>query len=198
MWQKSDFMILITFLGLALAAPDTVAQEKSLLEESRALAQRFAMQLQAELKAALSDGGPINAITVCKEEAPQIASELSRLSGAKVGRTSLRSRNAINAPESWEREVLGRYFQPTAQLTDKRIEFFATESGDVRYMQAIRTGGLCLTCHGHIAQGDLSRALDADYPFDQARGYEIGSLRGAFSITWPNPGGYVEGAEVGR
>ncbi len=198
MLQKSDFLILITFVGLALVAPNTMAQNKSLLEESRALAKRFAMQLQAELKAALSDGGPIHSIAVCKEEAPKIASALSRQSGAKVGRTSLRPRNAINAPEPWQTEVLDQYFQPTAQVTDKRIEYFAESSGDVRYMQAIRTGGLCLTCHGQIPQGDLTGALDADYPYDQARGYEIGSLRGAFSITWPNAERYVEAVREGR
>ena len=198
MLQKSDFLILITFVGLALAAPNTMAQDKSLLEESRALAQRFAMQLQAELKAALSEGGPIHAIAVCKEEAPRIASALSRSSGAKVGRTSLKPRNALNAPEVWESDVLVRYFQPAVQMTDKRIEYFAASSGDVRYMQAIRTGGLCLTCHGQIPQGDFSRALEADYPYDRARGYELGSLRGAFSITWPDAGRHVEGVEEAR
>ena len=200
MLQKPDFLILATFLWVVLSAPDTIAQEqeKSLLEESRALAQRFAMQLQTELKAALSDGGPIHAIAVCRDEAPKIASALSRQSGAKVGRTSLRPRNAINAPESWQSKVLNQYFQPTVQITDARIEYFSASSGDLRYMQAIRTGGLCLTCHGQMPEGDLTRALDVDYPYDQARGYEIGSLRGAFSIIWPNAGRYVEGVEEAR
>lgn len=197
MLQRPGFLMLMTFLGTLLAAPYSVAREEPLLETSRALAQRFAMELQTELKSALAQGGPVHAINVCREEAPRIASKLSRETGAKVARTSLQTRNAINAPEPWQVEVLTSYFKPEVQATDKRVEFYAESSDDVRYMQAIRTGGLCLTCHGQVPEGDLARQLDIDYPYDQARGYEFGSLRGAFSITWPQSGRYVEGVDEG-
>lgn len=197
MLHRPDFLLLVTFLVTVLSAPYSVAREEPLLETSRALAQRFAMELQVELKAALAQGGPEHAISVCKEEAPRIASKLSRETGAKVARTSLLLRNAMNAPEPWQVEVLTSYFQPEVLATDKRVEFYAESSGDVRYMQAIRTGGLCLICHGQVPEGDLARQLDSDYPYDQARGYELGSLRGAFSITWPQSGRYVEGVDEG-
>ena len=195
---KPYSLVLMTFLCTLLAAPYSVAREATLLETSRALAHRFAMELQVELKSALAQGGPVHAISVCKEEAPRIASKLSRETGAKVARTSLQSRNTINAPDPRQVEVLTSYFQPEVQATDKRVEFFSQSYGDVRYMQVIRTGGLCLTCHGPVLADDLVKQLDLDYPFDQARGYEIGSLRGAFSITWPQAGRYAESVDEGR
>jgi hypothetical protein len=176
---------LVFFLCGILPGPWLAAQEDPLLEASRALAQRFGQELQTELKAALVNGGPAAAVSVCRDAAPRIASALSREAGAKIGRTSLLLRNPINTPEPWQANVLTQYFQPTVLTTDKRVEYFARSGDDVRYMQAIRTGGLCLTCHGQDLDGALLEQLDTDYPHDQARGYELGVLRGAFSITWP-------------
>lgn len=179
--------LLVFLLSGILPGPWIAAQEDPLLESSRALAQRFGQELQAELKAALISGGPVAAISVCRDSAPRIASALSREAGAKIGRTSLLLRNAINAPEPWQVNVLTRYFEPAVRTTDKRVEYFVRSAGDVdvRYMQAIRTGGLCLTCHGQNLDSALAKQLEADYPHDRARGYELGALRGAYSITWP-------------
>ncbi|XOV82815.1 MAG: DUF3365 domain-containing protein [bacterium] len=185
MTQKAHLLMMTALISTVFSASFTEAQEMPLLETSRAVVQRFATALQVELQAALVEGGPQQAVSVCKEQAPKIASALSRETGAKVGRTSLQTRNAVNSPEPWQVEVLVRYFEPEVQATDKRVEYFSQSSGDIRYMQAIRTGGLCLTCHGQDLSTDLTEQLDRQYPFDRARGYTPGSLRGAFSVTWP-------------
>jgi hypothetical protein len=52
-------------------------------------------------------------------------------------------------------------------------------------MKAIPTGAVCLACHGQTLAPEIQEALDTDYPHDRARGYELGQIRGAFSITWP-------------
>ena len=93
--------------------------------------------------------------------------------------------NSQGVEEQWEEAVLANLFQVTAEETDKRIEFFATEQGVVRYMQAIRMGGVCLTCHGASLTSSVEELLDSEYPRDRARGYGLNELRGAFSITWP-------------
>jgi uncharacterized protein DUF3365 len=173
-------------LLLLLIAFPVKAQDRVTLESSRQLAQRFGLELQSALQQALASGSPEQAIAVCRDEAPQIASKLARQSGAKIGRTSRRYRNPMNAPEQWEEAVLANLFQVTAEETDKRIEFFATEQGVVRYMQAIRMGGVCLTCHGASLTSSVEELLDSEYPRDRARGYGLNELRGAFSITWPN------------
>jgi hypothetical protein len=52
-------------------------------------------------------------------------------------------------------------------------------------MRAIPTDALCLTCHGKTLAPDLAAAIARNYPGDQATGFELGQLRGAFSVTWP-------------
>jgi len=171
-------------LALCAAGHLAVAQDDPLLEASRDLTQRFGQQLQAALQDAMSEGGPVAAITVCKDEAPRIASELSRESGAKVSRTSERFRNPANAPEPWQALILAE-FEASASESDGIIEYFSRTDGTVRYMQGIRLGPVSLACHGASIPDDVRRELEAEYPHDRARGYEIGELRGAFSISWP-------------
>ena len=58
------------------------------------------------------------------------------------------------------------------------------EDGTIRYMSAIKTGAVCLVCHGDNLVDAISEKLDVDYPHDRARGYAQGDIRGAFSLTW--------------
>jgi hypothetical protein len=171
----------IFLTGLILMLPVTAAgDESALLLKSRELTAEYASLLQAELKAALSEGGPVAAISVCQDRAPAIASELSRRSGAKIGRTSLRFRNPGNAPEPWQRDVLADFDTGASQ------EFFdETAQGETRFMKAIPTGAVCLACHGETLAAEIEAALDEGYPHDLARGYTPGQIRGAFSIVWP-------------
>ncbi|MDH3304717.1 MAG: DUF3365 domain-containing protein [Gammaproteobacteria bacterium] len=162
------------------------AADDSRLDESRALVQSFGARLQSELQQSLAEGGPVGAISVCKNKAPQIASELSRQSGAKVRRTSLRFRNPANVAEPWESRVLQAFDSKAASGADAPLEYFARQDdGTVRYMAAIRTGAVCLACHGAFLSPEMDAIIDADYPHDRARGYRPGDIRGAFSVTWP-------------
>jgi hypothetical protein len=50
-------------------------------------------------------------------------------------------------------------------------------------MSGIKTGAVCLVCHGDNLADAISEKLAADYPHDRARGYAQGDIRGAFSLT---------------
>jgi len=178
---------LLVFLAAASFVACLQAADDPRLEESRALVQSFGATLQGELKKGLAEGGPVGAIRVCKDKAPQIASELSRLSGAKVRRTSLRFRNPANAPEPWETSVLLEFEQQAigAEAATPSEHFAQDADGTIRYMAVIKTGAVCLTCHGAPLSPELDAILDAGYPHDRARGYALGDVRGAFSVTWP-------------
>jgi hypothetical protein len=164
----------------------TLAADDTMLTESRAITQEFATRLQSALQAAMAEGGPTEAISVCKDLAPRIASELSRQTGAQVGRTSLRIRNPRNLPADWQAEILREFDTRASTDSDSAPEYFQRqEDGTVRYMKAIPTGGLCVACHGAAVPDDVNQLLDELYPHDRARGYEPGDIRGAFSIVWP-------------
>jgi hypothetical protein len=149
-------------------------------------------QLKAELTKAIAEGGPMAAINVCYLRAPEIAAQLSQASGARVGRTALRVRNPSNAPDDLERTVLEQFAADLGSgPIDRPLEaVFEIRRGDAverRYMRAIPTDALCLTCHGKTIAPDLAAAIARDYPQDQATGFEQGQLRGAFSVVWPAP-----------
>ena len=159
--------------------------EDALLIESRDITAQFGAELKAALQDAMASGGPISAISVCRDLAPQIASQLSRESGAKVSRTSLRFRYPANAPEPWQAAILEE-FESTAteSRTTEHFEHFGKNGA--RYLQAIPTGALCLSCHGVELPADVQDTLSREYPHDRARGYSVGDIRGAFTITWPD------------
>lgn len=154
-----------------------------LLAQSRSLVADFEGRLKAQLQSAMKAGGPVEAISVCRDVAPQIAADLSRESGAAIGRVSKRLRNPGNMAETWQSDVLSS-FAESRHNGESVTEYFERSDGRTRYAKAIHMGPLCLACHGSTLAPDVSAALAADYPHDRAAGYELGQLRGAFSVTW--------------
>lgn len=163
------------------------------VENARAVAQQLVQQLGAELRKALSAGGPAAAITVCKVAAPEIAGRLSRSHGAKVARVSLKVRNPmLGLPDAWEQEMLTRFEQrlKAGEKPDaiEHAEVVAEPTGRyLRYMRAIPVQPLCLSCHGDRATHapEVAEVLAREYPHDLAFGYTVGQLRGAVTIKQP-------------
>ena len=181
---------LIVILGPVTLTTAEPVPETAWIEQSRQLTLQLGGQLKGELAKAIADGGPIAAINVCYTRAPEIAAQLSKSSGARVGRTALRVRNPSNAPDSLERSVLEQFATDLGSgPIDRPLEAaFEIRRGDAlerRYMRAIPTDALCLTCHGKTLAPELAAAIAQNYPGDQGTGFELGQLRGAFSVIWP-------------
>lgn len=172
-----------TLLCLLLAGTAQAADDlQALTAEGKALIPPFQQQLMATVKQAMQSGGPVMAVESCQLLAPQIASEHSQAPWT-VGRTSMQVRNPANAPDAWEEQVLLEFAeqqangQPLAGM--QKVE---TVDGELRIMQAIPTGEPCLACHGKNLKPEVAAAIDQRYPKDQARGYDAGQLRGAFTL----------------
>jgi hypothetical protein len=187
--KPSAILILAALSPVGCLAADA-ADAPPWVEQSRQLANQLGGQLKAELTAAIAAGGPVSAIDVCHTRAPEIAAKLSQESGAQVGRTALRVRNPANAPNGIERDVLEQFgvdlASGKAQMPLEAV-FEIDRNGQVerRYMRAIATDAVCLTCHGKALAPEVAAAIARDYPGDQATGFEQGQLRGAFVVTWP-------------
>ena len=185
---------ILTAVGLCLLTSLTLAQASSddpMTEQAKGLIKQFAGQLQSELKTAIETGGPVEAISVCKDHAPAIAAELSESSGWDIGRVSLKARNTtLGTPDAWETQVLESFEtrlangQPANALS--QAEVVEDDGGRTfRFMKAIPTGEICLACHGTTIVEPVARALDEHYPNDRARGFEVGDIRGAFTLSKP-------------
>lgn len=70
----------------------------------------------------------------------------------------------------------------------EHVEIVKTDAQDrIRFMKAIPTAGVCIACHGESIADDVVAAIDKSYPADLARGYKLGDVRGAFSLSKPLP-----------
>jgi hypothetical protein len=174
--------------SLALACPAfaETAPAPELKAKAAELVKAYAGKLNAALNSAIQAGGAEGALEVCNTQAPVIAAEMSRSSGWSVARTSLKPRNAASAPDDDERRIMESFDariargEKAADLTSAEI---VEQNGKVfRFVKAIPTGPVCLTCHGDNVAPDLKRKITALYPQDQATGYKEGDMRGVFSL----------------
>jgi Protein of unknown function (DUF3365) len=184
------FLLLSCSPVAAFAADgDSTAREQA----ARSAVGDFAKRLGGELKKTMGAEGPAAAISVCRDVAPKIAGELSRSNGWRVTRVSTKPRNPmLGMADAWELKVLAQFAMRAGRgepLQKMSFSEVVSESGQkyFRYMQAIGIQPICLTCHGAAGQlpESIKTALKADYPYDLATGYQVGELRGAFSIKQP-------------
>jgi hypothetical protein len=194
MWI-SGRLVTVLLAGL-LAAPVVAGPEEEAdryREEARAVTGELAGQLMSRLQAAIAEGGPANGISVCRDQAPAIKTALSLERGWEVSRVGTRIRNSLlGTPDAWERAVLAEFqrrHEEGESFGDMERAEVVTEGDEryFRYMRPIGTQGICLNCHGERGQmNEAVRAqLDERYPHDRAVGYEVGDLRGAFTVKIP-------------
>jgi len=178
---------------LALVAGSVNSEpEDPRLARSQEIVARFQGELSGRLSQAMAAGGPVHAIEVCSRDAPVIASRLSAESGASVARVALAARNAGNTGDAGERGILEE-FRADIQAGNREaaVRFEVEADGSARYMKAIITQPMCLACHGPTLAPEVESAVLQRYPVDQATGFSVGDLRGAFVVRWPpaNPAG---------
>jgi len=170
-----------------LAESTTPADTSALEQEAQQVVQQFGGQLKSVLQATMMSGGPVQAMQVCKTNAPQIAQTVGAEQGWVVARTSAKVRNPNNQPDAWEAQVLADWADKIANgapVAGLKTSAVVEQNGHqvFRYMQAIPTADLCLNCHGSQLSAQVQETLQALYPQDQATGFAAGDLRGAFSL----------------
>jgi len=182
-------MITTVALVAALTATTAVhaADAETLKGEAKKVAMSFGGPLKKALGAGMKNGGPVNAIGVCNEKAPGIAAKAATDSGWEVGRTSLKLRNPNNEADAWELNVLNLFEarkaageKPDALAFGEVVE--TNGQKQFRFMKAIGTADVCLSCHGKDIKPEVAAKLDGLYPDDKARGFSKGDIRGAFTL----------------
>ncbi len=187
---------LLSLLATLPAQADEPAAgiDADVAQSTRSIAMDLMNQLGQKLKGALTNEGPVAAVSVCKEAAPAIAKGLSAQHGAQVTRVGTRVRNPkMGVPNGWQKEALAGF---DARITKGEkpadLEYWKVVEGsdgkrELRYAKAIVTQPLCVTCHGNPEDipAPLMEKIRAEYPDDQATGYSVGKLRGAVVVTRP-------------
>jgi len=182
-------MSLMLILNLNTAQADDLAKFQ---DDSRKVVKEMTSQLGGALQKEMAASGAASAVKVCKDLAPAITSDLSRKTGQRVTRVSLKVRNPLlAAPDAWEQKILAEFATRMEKENPATIDYaeIVTEPQGkfMRYMKAIPVQDVCLKCHGSSEMMDpkVKEQLSAEYPADKATGYATNQLRGAFSIKKP-------------
>jgi hypothetical protein len=161
----------------ALAPEEVPARLADAVARGDAAMEQFRGRLFARLNELIVEGGPANAIRVCRVEAPILARELGATHRVELGRTSLKLRNQGNAPRAW----MAAHLEATRgqQLGDVKPAVF--DLGDrVGLLRPITVMQACTRCHGtaEVFEPEVTAELARFYPGDQATGFARGDLRG--------------------
>lgn len=186
----TSLLLAALFAHPAMAGDELEKRKQASMAASKTLVTELGGVLKKQIKAS----GPAEAISVCREVAPSITGRISNANGWQMTRVSHRYRNALlGMPDGWEKSVLKDFEKRRKAGEDlKKVaysEVVTDAAGDryFRFMKALPTGDICLTCHG--GKDDIPAAvqekLRALYPMDQATGFKKGELRGAISIKQP-------------
>jgi hypothetical protein len=145
--------------------------------------------LGKNLQEAIQQGGVQHAISFCNVNAMPIVDSLSKIHDASIRRVSFKTRNPVDQPDEIERALLEAYeFQWKDSIP---LNANVQKIDDERYLftkPIFVDNALCLVCHGKPENGlllETDEFIKKEYPDDQATGYEIGDLRGMWSIILP-------------
>lgn len=142
--------------------------------------------LQAALGKALSEGGVPNAIQYCNLAAYPLMKQWEDSLGLKIRRVTDRTRNPADRLSEVEMSIFEAYLA-AEELPGSQIQ--ELDEQHLILTKPIPIGNaMCLQCHGTpgkelaVENHALIRKL---YPQDQAINYELGQLRGMWSVVIP-------------
>jgi len=187
-------MLRLALIAVSLLAGVAQAQDLDALKaDTRKNALPVLPKVVGMMQETVAAKGPVEAIPVCKEKAPQLLREQAARTGWDMRRVSLKTRNPERGtPDVWEARQLAD-FNIRAANGEKidsieKAEIVSIDGKPVfRYMKALPVGDVCLKCHGPIDTLDagLKAKLAESYPHDQATGYAKGQIRGALTVKRP-------------
>lgn len=160
---------------------------QKVLEIGNSISANTQKTLGQNLQKALQEGGVENAISFCNLNAMPLVDSLSKQFDAEIRRVSMKPRNQNDFPTDIEKELLEAYDYQWKDSLPLQNNVQALEGDRYLFTKPILVeNALCLTCHGTLENGLLEETkefIKSKYPEDQATGYNIGDLRGMWSIT---------------
>lgn len=194
------FTILSFFVLLMCCGPQNDSQQSenkdnvviidttAVVKAGQEITQASFQTLSSNLQKAMSEGGVSNALEFCNVKAMPLTDFLALHYGIELRRASHQPRNPVNQADSLEMAAIKEYIREIEQGRELKPVTYARDK-TITYHAPIRIQGqLCLSCHGNpgtdITQSDFETIQEL-YPEDEATGFEVGELRGIWSIQFP-------------
>ncbi len=158
-------------------------------EVGAAIAINSQQALGKKLQSALGTGGVEHAIGYCNLQAIPLVDSLAKAFNAHIRRVSVKYRNPADAPSSLELQILEAYEAQKSDSIPLTTNVQPLENDQYLFTKPIIIdNALCLTCHGTPENGLAESTvllINSKYPDDKAIGYNMGDLRGMWSIIIP-------------
>lgn len=176
-------------LATLIASSASARQEKDPATEGPKIIAEALAKLTAELTTAITKDGTAKAIEVCSVRAPHIAGEVGKSHEVALRRASTKPRNPKSTATEAEQAILAAFGLALEKKEAPKPQTITHPDGSVTFHAPIVIANpLCLQCHGN-SEKDITpatlTAIQAAYPKDQATGYQLGDLRGLWSVTFP-------------
>ncbi|MCP4975569.1 MAG: DUF3365 domain-containing protein [Maribacter sp.] len=143
-------------------------------------------QLGKNLSKAIQEKGTVGAVEFCKLRAMGLTDSMSVMHNAIINRVSDQPRNPKNIANSKELGHIAAFKKMAA--TETEIEPIVEEiNGEINFYYPITTNTMCLQCHGKPNEQVIPSTLGILkklYPKDKALGYDVGQVRGIWSINF--------------
>ena len=143
-------------------------------------------QLGKNLIKAIEKDGTVGAVEFCNIEAMKLTDSMSVMHNAIIKRVSDKARNPKNMANAKELGHIAAFKEQAKAGSD--IDPIVEEiNGAVNFYYPIITNTMCLQCHGTRNEqitATTFNALNKLYPEDKATGYDLGQVRGIWSINF--------------
>ena len=143
-------------------------------------------QLGKNLMKAIQEKGTVGAVKFCNIEAMKLTDSMSVMHNAIIKRVSDKARNPKNMANAKELGHIAA-FKESLKAGSEIDPIVEEINGEVNFYYPITTNTMCLQCHGtpneQITATTLT-ALNKLYPEDKATGYDVGQVRGIWSINF--------------
>lgn len=162
-----------------------IKNHSAIIEKGEALSGEAQAKLASALMKAVQDSGVNYALQFCSLNALDLTK--STVEGVEISRVSHKPRNPLNAANSEEMDIIGRYEKLVAQNVGPSPEVVEKTDHFLYYSPILIPANLCLNCHGkpgvEIAEENFI-SIQMLYPEDKAIDFALGDLRGMWKIKF--------------
>ncbi len=173
----------------AVPAALSVEVQKGAIQLGKSIAAETFSLLSSNLQSAIQQGGVSNALPFCSLAASPLTAGLAGKHGVTIRRITHKPRNPAGRADTTELAILN-HFETAVTSTNPPLPLVTnfTASTATFFAPIILNNELCLKCHGEPGK-DISAenvaVIQHLYPKDEATGFKLGQLRGAWRIDIP-------------
>ncbi len=191
------WLVTLVFLGCSkppepprsLVVPLATEVKFEALTRGKAIVSETFSLLSSNLQSAIQQGGVSNALPYCSLAASPLTSGMAQKHGVTIRRVTHKPRNPADRADDLELVVL-KQFQAALATTNPPPPVVTNfnEATATFFAPIVLNNELCLKCHGQpgteVAPENLA-VIQRLYPGDEATGFKLGDLRGAWRVDFP-------------